>query len=128
MFSNLFGDKKKKVKGEKSEIKFPRGAVKYKDYYFDSIRKSKKVDKKYDAVFLNSTTGKEKLVSFGSKKEKDYTQHNKAELKKFYEIKNKNKDYTDLMSSSSLNKYILWNKKTVDGGLRDYKRMLKEAK
>ena len=112
-------------KKEAPKSSIPKGSVPYKNYYFLDIKKSKG-DKKYDAIFMNSKTGKNKIVSFGKKGEKDYTQHNNKDLLEFYDFKHKKKEnWNDLMSSAALNKYILWNKKTLESSIRDYKSKLK---
>ena len=125
---SFFGVKQKpqrKRKISESKTNQPKGSVLYKNYYFIDIKKSKG-DKKYDAIFMNSKTGKNKTVSFGRKGEKDYTQHNDKDLLEFYDFKHKKKEnWSDLMSSAALNKYILWNKKTLEGSIKDYKSKLK---
>lgn len=129
--SNFFGETKKKPVRKKcltDKTKQPVGSVKYGDYYFTGIKKSSKPDNKYDAIFQNVKTGKERRVSFGNKKEKDYTQHKDKSLKEFYEFKHRNDKIDNLMSATALNKYILWNKPSVDLGVRSYKRKLADSK
>lgn len=117
--------KKKVEKKVVADIPQPKGSVLYKGYYFLDVKKSKGGDKRYEATFMNAKTGKNRMVSFGKKGEKDYIQHNNKDLLEFYDFKHKNEDWRDLMSSAALNKYILWNKKTLEGSVRDYKKRLK---
>lgn len=119
--------KEKSKKSSSSEkMKRPSGSIPYKEYYFIDIKRSKNPEKKLDAIFVNSKTGKEKRVAFGSKKVKDYTQHHDKKLRENYELKFKSKgNIKDLMSSATLSKIVLWSKPTVEAGIREYKRTLK---
>ncbi len=121
--------RKKKIEKKVADVPQPKGSVLYRGYYFIDVKKSKGGDKRYEALFTNAKTGKGRTVVFGKKGEKDYTQHNNKDLLEFYDFKHKKKEnWGDLMSSAALNKYILWNKKTLEGSIRDYKRRLKLSK
>lgn len=105
-----------------------RKPIKYKDYYFIGIRKTKKTGKKYEAVF-HTDTGREKIIPFGNKEEEDYTQSRNKDMKEFYDFKCKNKDkWKDLMSKYALEKYVLWNKPSLKMAVNDYRRRLKGLK
>ena len=131
--SNFFGKKTKPVRkrnivDEKSNVfPKPKGSVEYNDYYFIDIKKSKDPEKKYDAIFKHKKSGKDKIIPFGNKKIKDFTEHRDVGLKTIYDSKNK-KPHTNLMSVSALNKYILWNKNSIESSVRDYKKYLKGIK
>lgn len=130
--NNFFGQNEKpKRKNQLVESKKkmvpeqPKGSVKYKGYYFVDIKESHKLDKKYDAIFMDSKTGKTKIMSFGDKKVKDYTQHKDKKLLQEYLEKHKNDDNKDLMTTSALNNIILWNKTSLSSAIRDYKERMK---
>ena len=67
------------------------------------IRKSKKKDKKYDAIIDN------KIVSFGAKRYSDYTIHKDSDRKKLYLARHKN-DPTSIKTPGGLSRDILWSK------------------
>ncbi len=113
---------------KKEEYIPPGGSVKYKDDYFLGIKKSKKPSFKYDAIFANAKTGKERRIGFGKKSEQDYTQHKNKDMKEFYDFKHKKEDWKDLKSTQALSKWILWNKISLESGLRDYKSKLRGIK
>ena len=123
-------NKEKKRVSKKTELfPQPKGSIKYKDYYFVNIKKSKTAGKKLDAVYNNVKTGREKIISFGNSKVKDYTQHKNREQMEFYDFKYKRKEnWNDLMSVGALNKYVLWSKPSLEGGIREYKKKLKGPK
>jgi hypothetical protein len=133
-FNNFFGqvNKKKtstvktKLTKEKSKKTFeiPKGSVKYKKYYFVDIKKSKNLERKYDAIFIKESNGKEKIVSFGKKGKYDYLSTKDREQRDFYDFKHKGVSLSNLMSKESLEKYILWNKSSLEASIRDYKRRL----
>ena len=92
---------------------------------FKGIKKSKVEGKKYDATFIRN--GREKVVSFGKKGEKDYTQHKDREMKEFFDFKYKKKqNWKDLMNPQALNKWILWDKNSLEKGVKSYEKMFKE--
>ena len=105
----------------------PKG-IKYKDYYFQDIKRSRTVGKKWDAIFLNDR-GKEKRVSFGKSGRKDYVDHNDKDLREIYDKKYKKKEnWRDLMSRGALDKWVLNNKQSFNSGFRDYKSRLNGKK
>lgn len=106
--------------------KGPPNSVYYNGYYFIDIKKSKTEGKRYDAIFLNAKTNKEKAISFGKKGEKDFIALQDTKMKEFYDFKHQKKeDWKNLMSRAALNKYILWNKNSLEASIKDYKRRLK---
>jgi len=98
----------------------------YNGYHFKEIKKSKTEGKRYDAIFINVKNQKEKKVSFGQKGEKDFIVLQDKNMRDFYDFKNKDKPIRDLMSRQALEKYILWNKPTLESSIKDYTKILKE--
>ena len=103
-----------------------KGKYIYKNYKFIKIIKSKNKNKKYDAIFLNINTNKNKKVSFGAAGMSDYTKHKNDERKKRYINRHKKREnWNNLISPGALSRWILWNKKTFKASLSDYKRKFK---
>jgi hypothetical protein len=88
-----------------------------------TLRKSHKPGKKYDAVFTNSETKKQKVVSFGAAGMSDYTKHKDAERKKRYTRRHKaNENWNVPDTPGSLSRWILWNKPSLRDSLASYKK------
>ena len=87
------------------------------------IIRSPRSDKKYRAVFLKGD--KEKVTDFGAKGMSDYTKHKDKERRNRY-IDRHMKDLktNDPTRAGYLSMFILWNKPSFDGSLRDYKSRL----
>lgn len=82
------------------------------------IRKSKKPDKKYDAVI----DGK-KTISFGAKGYSDYTQHKDDSRKQRYiDRHKKNENWKDPKTAGFYATNILWNKPTITASIADTKK------
>ena len=94
--------------------------------------------KKYEATFLKEN-GKEKKVKFGSAGYRDYILMNDTKSK-FYLIKmvdknivkqnyinrhKKREDWSNPMTPGSLSRFILWNRKTFNSSLKDFKKKFK---
>ena len=90
-------------------------------------------EKKYKAVLLNTDTGREKSVKFGSSSNMDYTKYYKRDGKEVADMKKKayiarhsknNEDWTasGIDTAGFWSKKILWNKPTVASSLADVKR------
>lgn len=115
-----------KLKTIKSEKKPITKTEKSLEYTLEKLTKSKDPLKKYDAVF-KTPSGKEKIISFGKKGEIDFTQNNDKNLREFYDFKNSKKfEKANLISSEALNKWILWNKPTIEDSIKSYRKKLKE--
>ena len=130
--SNFFGQNKPIVKRKKSikvsKTNKPNKPASSDKIEFSGVKKSKVEGKKYDAIFIKPN-GTEKIVSFGKSDEKDYTQHGDKELKEFFDFKYKSKqNWKDLMHPQALNKWILWDKSSLDKGVASYKKMFKDYK
>lgn len=127
---NFFGAPKparrkpKEVTGDATKDP-PVGSTKCGDYYFTGIKKSKTEGYKWDGVYWKR--GKEKLVHFGKAGEKDFTQHQEKDRKDFYDFKHKDDNLSNLMSSKALEKWILWDKPTVELGVKSYKSKLSKS-
>ena len=102
------------------------------------IVKSTKPLKKYDAIFLLDN-GKEKIVSFGSAGFRDYILVNDKNSKWYlpkvldrnvtkasYRRRHKKDLLTgDPRRAGYLAYYLLWNKKTLESSIKDYKKKFK---
>jgi hypothetical protein len=94
----------------------------YKQYELKSIKISKKHPYKYVARFYSHETGRHTNTHFGDSRYKDYTQHNDKEKKKNYLARHKaNEDWSNPITAGSLSRYILWNKKSFQKSVKDYK-------
>jgi hypothetical protein len=86
------------------------------------IVKSKKEDKKYDAVFLKDN-GRYKIVSFGASGMSDFTKHKDEERKQRYIKRHeKNENWNDPLTAGALSRFILWNKPSFRESVKDYKK------
>ena len=89
-----------------------------------TIQRSKKKDKKFDAVI----DGK-KTVSFGAKGYSDMTQHKDEERKKLYINRHKkNENWNDPTTPGFYARYILWNKPTLQASVADLKNQFPKPK
>ena len=89
------------------------------------IQKSKKKDKKFDAIVDNKT------VSFGAKGYSDYTIHKDAERKQRYINRHKEKEnwgISGLKTAGFYAKHILWNKPTLTASINDLNKKCKSIK
>jgi len=92
------------------------------------ITKSNRNDKRFQAVFTDDDNKKIKTTQFGLKNPKigTYIDHKNDKLKENYLKRHKkNENWNDFMSAGSLSRYILWNKKTFQDSLNDYKKIFK---
>jgi hypothetical protein len=87
-----------------------------------TIRRSRKPEKKYDAVFERN--GREKTVSFGAAGMSDYTKHKNATRKQRYLKRHtgKGEDWRKPDTAGALSRWILWNKLSFRESVADYKR------
>lgn len=76
------------------------------------IRKSKRKDKKLEAVFENG-----KRVSFGAKGYEDYTIHKDEKRKENYLARHKN-DPKDIHTAGGLSRDILWSKPNMKDAIK----------
>ncbi len=86
------------------------------------IETSDRKDKKMKAVFYDGDK-KIKTTHFGAKGMSDYTIHKDNERKQRYlDRHNKNENWDDYQSGGALAMWILWNKKTLQASIKDYKK------
>lgn len=84
------------------------------------IKRSSKPDKKYDAVFERD--GRSKTISFGTAGMSDFTKHHDEDRKNRYlKRHSKHEDWNKPDSAGALSRWILWNKPTVESGIKSYK-------
>ena len=85
-------------------------------------------DKKFKAVFTNNE-GKKKTIHFGAKGMSDYTIHKDDKRKARYLARHNPKVTKENWSvpdtPASLSRWILWNKKSYNESLKDYKKRFK---
>lgn len=86
----------------------------------DSDRKGKRLM----AIFRLHKGGKIiKITHFGSSEHENFTIHNDEKRKELYLKRHrKRENWDDYKSAGSLSRWILWNKKSLDGSIKDYKK------
>ncbi len=101
------------------------------------IVKSSNSAKKYDAIFM--VNEKEKKVGFGASGYRDYTLINDKNSKFYLEkLLDRNvvkasyirrhrekENWNNPLTAGALSRYILWNKKTLNASIRDFKQRFK---
>jgi hypothetical protein len=94
-----------------------------------TIRKSHKSEKKYDAIF--DKDGKEKVVPFGARGYNDFIIYNRkfgnntAKTRKQRYIKRHSgmgEHWNKPDTPGALSRWILWNKPSLKGSLRDFRK------
>lgn len=99
--------------------------VKRKTGRFDRVKivKSKKKDKKYDAVFSMTGSAKTKTVSFGAAGMSDFTKHKDNARKQLYINRHsKRENWNNPYAAGTLSRYVLWNKTSLRASIASYKR------
>jgi hypothetical protein len=88
-----------------------------------SIRPSHKKEKKWDAVFVYPD-GHTKTVPFGQKGYSDYTKHKtqKRKLRYLDRHRGMGEDWNDPTTPGALSRWVLWNKPTLRGSIKDFKK------
>ena len=90
------------------------------------LRKSDKPEKKWVAVFLNPTTGREKRVYFGAAGMSDYTIHKDPERKQRYINRHQKREYwNDPATAGFWSRWILWNKPSLAASISDTMKKFK---
>tara|TARA_R110000782_G_scaffold15765_1_gene45794 strand:- start:1883 stop:2188 length:306 start_codon:yes stop_codon:yes gene_type:complete len=91
-----------------------------------TITKSTNPKKKYTAIFSHEVNGKMKKIKtthFGSAGMSDFTIHKDKKRRELYLNRHrKREDWNSYMTAGSLSRYLLWNKPTFNGSLRDFKK------
>ena len=87
-----------------------------------TIRKSRKAEKKYDAVFERN--GREKTVSFGAAGMSDFTKHKNVSRKARYIKRHSGmgESWSKPDTAGALSRWILWNKPSFRASVADYKK------
>jgi len=87
------------------------------------IERSKRPKKKWDAIFKNERTGRTRRVSFGARGMDDYTLTGDKDARERYRKRHaKDLRTNDPTKPGFLSLTILWNKPTMSGGIKDYRR------
>jgi hypothetical protein len=89
---------------------------------FKTLRRSRNPEKKWDAIFEKE--GKEKVVSFGARGYSDFTKHKNATRKARYIKRHSGmgEDWNKPDTPGALSRWILWNKPSLKGSLRDFRK------
>ena len=90
------------------------------------IKKSTKSDKKYMAIFTNNDKSKKKTVHFGANGMSDYTIHkDKDRMKRYLNRHKKRENWEQCDTAGALSRWVLWNKTSLQGSIKDYKKKFK---
>ena len=90
------------------------------------IKPSTQKTKKLMAIFYDDNGKKIKTVHFGAKGMSDFTIHRDKERKERYlDRHRKRENWNAPMTAGALSRWILWNKPTLQGSIRDYKKRFK---
>ena len=87
-----------------------------------TLRRSRNPEKKWDAVFEKE--GKEKVVSFGARGYSDFTKHKNVTRKARYIKRHSGmgEHWNKPDTPGALSRWILWNKPSLKGSLRDFRK------
>lgn len=90
-----------------------------------TIRRSHRPEKKFDAVF--ESNGREKVVPFGQRGYSDFTKHKNVTRRARYLNRHSGmgEHWNKPDTPGALSRWILWNKPTLRGSIRDFKRRFK---
>ena len=90
-----------------------------------TIRKSRRPEKKFDAVFEKE--GRTKVVPFGQRGYSDFTKHKDVTRRARYLQRHSGmgEHWNKPDTPGALSRWILWNKPTLSGSIRDFKRRFK---
>ena len=87
-----------------------------------SIKKSNKKGKKLMATF--ETNNVKKVIHFGATGYSDFTKHHDPARKKRYMLRHHKDLKGNPAKAGYLSMFVLWNKPTISGSIRDYRRRL----
>lgn len=94
--------------------------------YSVKISKSLKKDKKMTAIFYNKEGKKLKTIHFGYSPMSDYTIHKDDDRKQRYLNRHQaREDWNNPMTAGALSRWILWNKKSLNASIKDFKTKFK---
>ena len=87
-----------------------------------SIQPSTNPKKKLDAYFLIDNK-KIKVVSFGNTNYSDFTIHKDKDRKdRYLKRHEKNENWSNPITSGSLSRWVLWEKPSLEQGIKYYKK------
>ena len=90
------------------------------------IKKSTKSDKKYMAIFTNKDKSKKKTIHFGANGMSDYTIHkDKDRMGRYLNRHRKRENWEQCDTAGALSRWVLWNKPSLQGSIKDYKKKFK---
>ena len=85
------------------------------------FKPSKAKNKRLAAVFT-FLDGRKKTVNFGQDTGSTYIDHNDDQKKAMYIARHRvNENWDDPITAGALSRWILWNKKTLDDSIIDFK-------
>jgi hypothetical protein len=95
-----------------------------KGLHLKTIKHSHRPDKKWDAVFVDTQTGKQIIQPFGQKGYSDFTKHKNPTRKNRYIARHAHmhEDWSDPTRAGTLSRFILWNKPTLRASIRSFKK------
>jgi len=86
------------------------------EYKFIKLQKSSKPKKKFDAIFQNRKTGREKKISFGSAGMSDYTIHKDPERKQRYITRHQKREKwgnDGILTAGWWSRWLLWSEPSM---------------
>ena len=87
------------------------------------IKKSTNPEKKLMAIFTNNDKSKKKTVHFGANGMSDYTIHkDKDRMKRYLNRHKKRENWEQCDTAGALSRWVLWNKTSLQGSIKDYKK------
>ena len=90
------------------------------------IKKSTNPDKKYMAIFTNKDKSKKKTIHFGANGMSDYTIHkDKDRMGRYLNRHRKRENWEQCDTAGALSRWVLWNKPSLQGSIKDYKKKFK---
>ena len=90
------------------------------------IEKGTAKNKKWKAIFYDDQGKKIRTVQFGSKGMSDFTINKDKERKQRYlDRHRKRENWNDPMTAGALSRWLLWNKPTLEGSIKDFKKRFK---
>lgn len=87
-----------------------------------TIRKSRRAEKKYDAVFVKPD-GREIVTAFGQRGYSDFTKHKDVTRRARYLKRHSGmgENWNDPTTPGALSRWVLWNKPSLRGSIKDFK-------
>ena len=78
------------------------------------------------AIFTNDKLKKTKTIHFGADGMSDYTIHkDKDRMNRYLNRHRKRENWEQCDTAGALSRWILWNKPTLEGSIKDYKKKFK---